>query len=648
MSIQDEIINAINKGNYGRIDSNKDSKGNYIDTTLEDLRGANLRLSNLENANLENADLSNIFLENANLKQANLKNANLEDAHLEGANLEEANLEKANLANVELSNVNLFKSNVKNVKNAIFPLPDRVLMAKINNKKYTEKFFRRKYLSNNNRWYLKNAVFNEILDLQNTDFENYDLSNARFKEKTNFTNSVFKNCNLDNAILNDVNLEGVRFFNTSLKGTQLENSNLKNVIFEENVDLTGANLKNTKLNNITIGQNIDLTDADLDGITITGTKDMESIRKIKGANIKDFTNTEPLQPPVFKVTVYNNPSQIVHGVEKKMEYNEYKTFLDKEVPKDDSFYVQMNIVNYVKEKITEYIRANFDETEKEKYIFRLNSMMKNLEINDTKNTIKIQIGKSLDFALNQNKEFIDFYIKATIDDSFEAYSNFSVNDHVKAKHNSGQYLPAIIKGKSASSYDVLFNDNTRATLTTDYIVIDDKYNNDLKLNNENLSCAAGIALRFMLNNGYAAFALCPENCSNSNYEKLINIFGLKADINVFVQEWSKILEIYKQAFRLISKEEVKNNFIGYLQNKYLNLELLNDENQIKINKIADDLDEMGLFTRLEFGGSRKSKKSRTRKSKKSRTRKSRTRKSKKSRTRKSIKSRKSKKSRNKK
>jgi hypothetical protein len=85
MSIQNEIINKIKEGNYGRVDSNKDSKGNYTDTTLADLRSTNLRNQTISGLNLEGANLDNAHLDRANLTGAKMEGATFNNAELYGA-----------------------------------------------------------------------------------------------------------------------------------------------------------------------------------------------------------------------------------------------------------------------------------------------------------------------------------------------------------------------------------------------------------------------------------------------------------------------------------------------------------------------------------------------------------------------------------
>ena len=96
----------------GRRDRKYERKGQVLDLTHTDVRGADLRKANLSGADLRGAILSGAHLSGAILGGAILGGADLILANLSGADLREANLRKALLGEADLSRANLSRANL--------------------------------------------------------------------------------------------------------------------------------------------------------------------------------------------------------------------------------------------------------------------------------------------------------------------------------------------------------------------------------------------------------------------------------------------------------------------------------------------------------------------------------------------------------
>jgi uncharacterized protein YjbI with pentapeptide repeats len=88
-----------------RRNAEHDAKGQLINLSRTDLRGANLRRVNLSRVNLDKADLSR-----ADLSRTDLSGANLRQTNLNGASLNKADLSRASLMEAKLGGATLWRT----------------------------------------------------------------------------------------------------------------------------------------------------------------------------------------------------------------------------------------------------------------------------------------------------------------------------------------------------------------------------------------------------------------------------------------------------------------------------------------------------------------------------------------------------------
>ena len=188
---------------------------------------------------------------------------------------------------------------------------------------------------------------------------------------------------------------------------------------------------------------------------------------------------------------------------------------------------------------------HFTEEDKISSIKKLNKILEKLRGlgSDENEKYNKLIGKSVDFVMKQPKEFIEFYIRAFIQDCYHAY----IGEHT-------------------------------------------------------LSCVKGIIERFVFIVGDAAFAMCPDDCENNTYVELQKLFGKKADKNELTQLWANAY-LESDELKNMSKEQRKEHYINFMKNEYKKRDLLGDENKQIIQKEADNLDY--VFESLQFGGKSK-------------------------------------------
>jgi hypothetical protein len=143
----------------------------------------------------------------------------------------------------------------------------------------------------------------------------------------------------------------------------------------------------------------------------------------------------------------------------------------------------------------------------------------------------------------------------------------------------------------------------------------------------NISCPKGIIERFYFMVGNAAFAICPEECPDTEhrklYDKLKILFGKKMiDKNALLQEWGKRLEEdtpeYAE-FKKLSEDKRRKDFIDFMTEKYKEAGIYNDKVQAEIEAEADKYEYIFKSDEPAFGG--KKRKTAKKQNKKNKTRK---------------------------
>ncbi|MBF0551926.1 MAG: pentapeptide repeat-containing protein [Deltaproteobacteria bacterium] len=166
-------------------------------TSLIDLRGANLSEANLQyskfksvglsRANLDQADLREVRIEWTDLREANLRQADLTRGYLEKVNLQQANLDQAKLTEARLDMVGLDQANLKETD-----LGRATII----------------------RGKMKDAQLQKA-DLSSTYLQEVDLTGA------NLEKSILRKARLEKADLTRANLTGADLFSACLTGVRL-------------------------------------------------------------------------------------------------------------------------------------------------------------------------------------------------------------------------------------------------------------------------------------------------------------------------------------------------------------------------------------------------------------------------------------------
>jgi uncharacterized protein YjbI with pentapeptide repeats len=364
------------------------------------------------------------------------------------------------------------------------------------------------------------------IDLTGADLTGVDLTGI------NLTGAYLTGVDLTGANLTGVNLTGAYLTGANLTGAYLNGANLTRA------NLTGVNLENANLTNA------NLTRANLTRAYLRNTDLTNAI--ITGANLTNAILERPRPAPAPAGVAYE-----IHNAFDKINIDKYYKIIDQD---DNKTYD--NVVEYVQDLFTKFINQHFTEEDKTNSIEGLNQILEKLSLSESRNIHNKLIGKSVDFVMKQPKEFIDFYIRAFIQDCYHAYSG-----------------------------------------------------------EDGLSCVKGIIERFVFITGDTAFAMCPDDCANKTYTDLKKLFGKnKADKNELTQQWANTY-LESDELQNMSKEQRKEHYINFMENEYKTRELLSDENKQMIQKEADNLDY--VFESLQFGGkSKKNTKKNTKKTSK--------------------------------
>lgn len=273
-----------------------------------------------------------------------------------------------------------------------------------------------------------------------------------------------------------------------------------------------------------------------------------------------FTYDSPLSPNVNLFQNDDEPTGVafeVHNQFNKHFAKNNKKYFEIISPftKEDNHYLnQSNIIEHVQNKLNGYIYEHYVKQEIQPLKEKLDAIFERVKNTEyiAEQKYRLLIGKTVDFVLSQEEDFIKFYLSAFSHDCYHAYS--------------GQF---------------------------------------------GMSCVKGILERFYLLIGDTAFALCPDTCENETYEKLKKLFNKKIDKNELTQEWANTY-LESDEIKELSVENRKKHYISFMIEKYKEADLYDDAVKEEIQKEADAFEY--AFKDLAFGG--RKKKRRTIKNKK--------------------------------
>ena len=549
-------------------------------TLIEEVK--NGRREGLENANLKDAKFMGINLENAmlngaNLTRANLREANLTEAHLIKAKLVRADLSISDLTRADLTRANLSKANLANADLTFADLT----RAKLINADLTFADLTRANLANAD---LTEANLNEAnltsanltranltyVDLTGADLSEADLSEADLTI-ANLNGAKLNGAKLNGADLTEVDLSEADLIVANLNGANLTRTNLNEADLTRadlrGADLTFADLTSANLSEANLSE-ADLTDANLTDANLTGANLTGAIliganltgailigAILIGANLDEAIltdviglNTEmPEEMPGIAYEVHNAYGKFQSKIPKYFE------IINEIVDKSDETYANFeNITEYIRPKLIKSINEEFPENEQKKLIDKLNAILNKFssatEISSIKE-YKIMAGKTIDFVLKQDPEFIRIYITNFIQDCYHAYEG-----------------------------------------------------------DDGMTCSKGIVERFPMVLYTATKNACPdkENC-NELFNKLNELFE-PPDINEITKLWCDTY-LEDAAIKSMDSDGRKEHYIKFARQKFLDAKFPVDETTEKIIQDEANGDFLTrVFKDLELGGSSKKRK----------------------------------------
>lgn len=235
------------------------------------LEQCNFHYCNLENANFHKAIAVRCNFSHANLTQANLTSANIGASNFQHATLNLADSTGTEFAKSDFSNANMEmldlsdtintlgvkfnKANLKGVKfgNSTF-LETDFGGADFTETQCIEATFNECNLSNSHGMQSRFEGCNFIsCSLTACHYEKSDFTNARILDKSNISESTFKNCILADATLRAIEANNIQFINCTINNSDFSDSSLRSASFNgstvKSAILIKSNLTNAYLKN---------------------------------------------------------------------------------------------------------------------------------------------------------------------------------------------------------------------------------------------------------------------------------------------------------------------------------------------------------------------------------------------------------------
>ena len=407
----------------------------------------------------------------------------------------------------------------------------------------------------------------DSIDAQATDFENANLSGANLLGASlpfvNLTNAKLNNSNLDSVELSSSLLNGTDVSSSQLTGAQMDNTILIRANLT-NCDLSSSKLRDSDLTDAIL-INADLTDANLSRSTLTranltnarlyNTNLYAAVLQdaIYGDNINNAVYEEHNQQGYEGEHMQNydadGPAFEIHNAFNKIDMGKYMSLIETENKKDEQFkqidFNKDNIIPYINGKFIPYIEKS-KKIEEDKKSDLKGMLKKNLDklISGPEITTDTatKLGQTIMFVFNQDDAIINYYVSHVISDTYYAYGD---NDEGECQ-----------------------------------------------------SCIDGILERFItvLGNAIGIFCLNKKNECNEVQIKVANVVNDIIDVQELIKEWVQKNDDEERVYSEMSKEERKQDFIGFLtRNKVV---------QNDIDEIVKQFESIDFFEnkKKSFGG----------------------------------------------
>jgi hypothetical protein len=198
-----------------------------------------------------------------------------------------------------------------------------------------------------------------------------------------------------------------------------------------------------------------------------------------------------------------------------------------------------------------------------------------------------QIFSWLNFVINQPEEFAVNYVQRFIEDTFHAYD--ASPDSMTSQDDS---LP----GHNISCPNGIYERLLLTIGTTCIMYCTEHKIKKKRKTKKKKSKATKKTVKNEQSGGKRRKSLSKfKNCDKPLYRKLIRLFKLEVpDINTLTQQWATTILPNAQH---LEPNELKANFIEYMNRNFL---LYGINNKLKIEKRAEEFEQMGVFEEKEF------------------------------------------------
>jgi hypothetical protein len=159
----------------------------------------------------------------------------------------------------------------------------------------------------------------------------------------------------------------------------------------------------------------------------------------------------------------------VHNAYDEIDMHEYLTIIGKTITDKNNHLYTKEITNYVFQNFEKKIKELFPENEQKQLIIQLKAILNKSRayINHQNDDIKIQIGKTVDYVLQQEDEFIKSYLELFIETCYNAYPDSKPGEGISCPKGIrerifmilGQVLFLIQNPKRDELLNKVFGDN---------------------------------------------------------------------------------------------------------------------------------------------------------------------------------------------
>lgn len=387
------------------------------------------------------------------------------------------------------------------------------------------------------------------IEIDECDFSEENMMGVNLRQSL-LLDCVFFRTNLSRLSANGNMEKRTEFDRCIFEEANLSNANLQYVLFDycgfNNTNFSQANLRRSAINNYHSDDDLDLSEALTDDLTIDG-DDYDvfiSSQELDEGFMEEADEDEYIEREGVAWEIHNAFHRI--NLTELVEYIRSTNPEKQSMHSDTTDSFLNDIYQLFGSVMNNWYKNNPDR--RNELFDQLDKVLGQIECIDFDYHMR-QINMPrwefiqlvLSFVMAQDERFIRTYIKTFIKDSYEAYS-------------------------SAEGEDA------------------------------NISCPKGIIERFVLSLHTASIILCPENFAAcpSPYKELIRLLCSAVEVHI---DWGKLQqEWYKSGVDKIPLDARKQNYIDYMKSRVDEICPIDEANNEKILKDADEWEAAELFS----------------------------------------------------